>query len=285
MVNILITGGTGFIGKNVIEELEKQYHLILPVRNPDKLEGESPNITVVDFPEELTEVVTRYNPDIIINLLGILNEEPKKGITFEKVHVEYVRQLVEGAKRSGVKKFIQMSALGADENSKSRYARTKAEGERLVINSGIDYVILRPSIILGKGQKLFEDLKKFSVLTPVILAPKGKVQPVHIDDVVKTVKKAVDDDNLKNEIIELCGTRIVSYKELFEFALSYIGRKRIVIEMPAGFFWFMLPVFRLLPEPPVTEDQLYLLEKDNVCSGKHKTQKDILGQVKVAFRL
>ncbi|WP_457643864.1 complex I NDUFA9 subunit family protein [Persephonella sp.] len=284
-MKVLITGGTGFVGRYVVEELENKYQLVLPVRIPEKLESKGPGITVEEFPEDLSTVVEKHSPDVVINLLGILNEEPKKGITFEKVHVEFVRQLVDGAKRSGVKKFIQMSALGADENSKSRYARTKAEGERLVIDSGIDYVILRPSIILGKGQKLFEDLKKFSLLTPVLLAPKGRVQPVHIDDVVNTIKKAVEDESLRNEIIELCGTRIVSYKELFEFALSYIGRKRIVIEMPSGFFWFMLPVFRLLPEPPVTEDQLYLLEKDNVCSGKHKTQKDILGQVKVAFKV
>jgi len=284
-MKLLITGGTGFVGRYVIEELENNHQLILPVRNPENLENKSHNITIENFPENLSSVVEKHRPDVVVNLLGILNEEPKKGITFEKVHVEYLKQLIEGAKNSGVKKFIHISALGADKNSKSRYAKTKAKGEKLAINSGIDYVILRPSIILGKGQKLFEDLKKFSILTPVILAPKGKVQPVHIDDVVKTVKKAVEDDNLKNEIIELCGSRIVSYKELFEFVLSYIGRKRIVIEMPAGFFWRILPILKLMPEPPITEDQLYLLEKDNICSGKHKTQKDILGQVKVAFKI
>ena len=281
-MKVLITGGTGFVGSHIVEELEKEHYLFLTVRNPYKI-SPSQRVKIIPFSEEIDEIVLQTKPDTIVNCLGILNE--KGDSTFKKVHVEYVERLIEGAKKVKVKKIIHMSALGADINSKSRYAKTKAEGEQIIKNSGIDYIILRPSIILGKGQKLFEDLKKFSKLTPIILAPQGKVQPVHVSDVVETVKKGVEDENLKNIIIELCGNRIVSYKELFEFALSYIGKKRIVIQMPSSFFWFMLPVFRLFPEPPVTEDQLHLLEKDNVCSGKFPSQKDILGKVRNPFRI
>ncbi|WP_457638669.1 complex I NDUFA9 subunit family protein [Persephonella sp.] len=284
-MKIFIAGGTGFVGRHLVSLLEKDHHLIIPARQPSKLQHETPNVTVIPFSEELSDLIIKHSPDIVVNLLGILQEEPSEGITFEKVHVEYTKSLIEGAKKSGVKKFIHISALGADINSKSRYAKTKAEAEQIVINSGIPYVIIRPSIILGKGQKLFEDLKKFSSLTPVILAPAGKVQPVHIDDVVETIKKAVEDESIKNTIIELCGSRIITYRELFEFALSYIGKKRVVLQMPAWFFWMMLPVFKLFPEPPVTEDQLYLLETDNICTGRYLTQKDILGSVKVAFKL
>lgn len=281
-MKVLITGGTGFVGSHIVEELEKEHYLFLTVRNPYKI-SPSQRVKIIPFSEEIDEIVLQTKPDTIVNCLGILNE--KGDSTFKKVHVEYVERLIEGAKKVKVKKIIHMSALGADINSKSRYAKTKAEGEQIIKNSGIDYIILRPSIILGKGQKLFEDLKKFSKLTPIILAPQGKVQPVHIIDVVDTVRKSIENENLKNMVIELCGNRIVSYKELFEFALSYIGKKRIVIQMPSSFFWFMLPVFRLFPEPPVTEDQLHLLEKDNVCSGKFPSQKDILGKVRNPFRI
>ncbi len=281
-MKVLITGGTGFVGSHIVEELEKEHYLFLTVRNPYKI-SPSQRVKIIPFSEEIDEIVLQTKPDTIVNCLGILNE--KGNSTFKKVHVEYVERLIEGAKKVKVKKIIHMSALGADINSKSRYAKTKAEGEQIIKNSGIDYIILRPSIILGKGQKLFEDLKKFSKLTPIILAPQGKVQPVHIIDVVDTVRKSIENENLKNMVIELCGNRIVSYKELFEFALSYIGKKRIVIQIPSLFFWFMLPVFRLFPEPPVTEDQLHLLEKDNVCSGKFPSQKDILGKVRNPFRI
>ncbi|MBK3331673.1 complex I NDUFA9 subunit family protein [Persephonella atlantica] len=281
-MKILITGGTGFVGRHVVEDLEREYHIIVPTRRVSKAQLSS-GVEFIPFSKELGSVVKQIKPDVIINCLGILKEE--KGETFEKVHVEYVKKLLQGAKEIGLKRFIHISALGADINSKSRYAKTKAEGEQIIKNSGIDYIILRPSIILGKGQKLFEDLKKFSKLTPVIFAPEGNVQPVHVLDVVDTIRKGIEDEKFKNIIIELCGNRIVSYKELFEFALSYIGKKRIVIQMPSSFFWFMLPVFRFFPEPPVTEDQLYLLEKDNVCSGNFPTQKNILGKVRNPFRI
>ncbi|SNZ02537.1 NADH dehydrogenase [Persephonella hydrogeniphila] len=284
-MKLFITGGTGFVGSYVVDDLERDFQIVMPVRTPQKIGKRTENVHIIDFSENLSRLIKEHKPDIVINLLGILNENRKKGVTFQKVHVEFVREIVEGAIEAGVQKIIHISALGADINSKSMYAQTKAEGERIVKNSGIDYVILRPSIILGKGQKLFEDLKKFSFLTPIIFAPKGKVQPVHIEDVVETIRKAVENIELKNTVIELCGNRIVSYKELFEFALSYIGKKRAVIEMPSSFFWAMIPIFRLFPDPPITEDQLYLLEKDNICSGKLPTQKDVLGKVRNPFKI
>ena len=280
-MRILLTGSTGFVGSYILDSLEGRYELILPVRNKEKLKKEIPNATITSFKEPLSDIVIKYQPDIVINTLGILIES--KNITFEKVHVEYVRQLVEGSVKSSVKKFIHISALGADKNSKSRYAKTKAEAEEIIMSSGLNYLILRPSIILGKGQKLFDDLRKLSLIAPLLFAPKGKVQPVHIDDVVDVVLKGVE-NGLDNEIIELCGNRIVSYKELFQFALGYIGRKRPVFEIPISVLQIMVPFMQILPEPPVTQDQIYLLEKDNVCTGKLKTQKDILGSVRNPFK-
>ena len=284
-MKLFITGGTGFIGSYVVDDLERDNQILLPVRNISKVGKKTENVKVIPFEENLSALIQEHKPEIVINLLGILNEDKKRGVTFHKVHVDFVEQIVNGSLKTGVRKIIHVSALGADINSKSMYAKTKAMGESLIINSGIDYLILRPSIVLGKGQKLFEDLKKFSRMTPVIFAPKGKVQPVHVEDIVDLIRKGVEDEKLKNLIVELCGNRIVSYKELFEFALSYIGKKRIVIQMPSSFFWLMLPVFRLFPEPPVTEDQLYLLEKDNVCTGNYPTHKDIIGKVRNPFKI
>ncbi|WP_456465126.1 NAD-dependent epimerase/dehydratase family protein [Persephonella sp.] len=284
-MKLFITGGTGFIGSYVVDDLERDNQIILPVRNPSKVGKKTENVKIIPFEENLSVLIEKHQPQIVINLLGILNEDRKRGSTFQKIHVEYVKQIVDGSVKSNVEKIIHVSALGADINSKSMYAKTKAEGEKLIIDSGIDYLILRPSIVLGRGQKLFEDLKKFSKMTPVIFAPEGKVQPVHVEDLVDTIRKGVEERDLKNIIVELCGNRIVSYKELFEFALSYIGKKRVVIQMPSSFFWFMLPIFKLFPEPPVTQDQLYLLEKDNVCTGRYPTHKDIIGKVRNPFKI
>ncbi len=284
-MKILITGGTGFVGRYIVNELCKEHYLYLPVRNMEKAKKVltcEKNITLIPFIDKLSLIVERARPDVVINLLGILKENKKEGSTFYKVHYEFTKELVDGSKKANVKKFIQMSALGADKNSKSLYMRTKALAEEYVKNSGLVYTIFRPSIILGKEQKLFQDLKRYSKVSPFYLAPKGKVQPVNIYDVRDCFIESVD--KLGNETFEICGDKIVSYKELFKFALRYLGIKRPVIELPRVFFLPLIPLFSIFPDPPMTLDQYYMLEKDNVCSGNFKGTRYILGKVRDAFK-
>ncbi|WP_457621684.1 complex I NDUFA9 subunit family protein [Persephonella sp.] len=283
-MKFVVTGGTGFVGRYIVEELSKEYQVVVPTRNIPKAEqlyGNNKNVKIIYFQEDLDHTVRKYEPDIIINLLGILYENRKKGITFEKVHFEYTKKLVDAASDIGVKLFIQMSALGADPSSKSRYQRTKGVAEEYIRSSQINYIIHRPSIIMGKEQKLFSDMKKFGKFMPLFLAPEGKVQPVHILDVRDCFLKSL---NERNEIFELCGSKIVSFKELFEFALKYVGYSRPVIQMPNIFFKIMLPFFKILPEPPMTEDQYYMLQKDNVCSGKYRGVRELLGKIRDPFK-
>ncbi len=280
-MKILMTGSTGFVGRYIVNQLCKENDMLLPVRNMEKAQRVikcEKNITLIPFIENLSILVEKYKPDIVINLLGILKENKKEGSTFYKVHFEFTKELVDGSKRANVKKFIQMSALGADKNSKSRYMKTKALAEEYLINSGLTYTIFRPSIIMGKEQKLFQDLKKYAKISPFYLAPKGRVQPVNIYDVRDCFLKATK--GLDNGTFELCGDKVITYKELFEFALRYIGVNRPVIQVPRYFFLPLLPLFSLFPDPPMTKDQYYMLEKDNVCSGKYKGVKDILGTVR-----
>ncbi|WP_457642058.1 complex I NDUFA9 subunit family protein [Persephonella sp.] len=281
-MRIFITGGTGFVGRYVVRKLSEDKEIILPTRNIKKAKQLFPeeNIKAIHFQEDLDYLIKKYQPDIVINLLGILFEDKKKGITFEKVHFEYTKKLVDASSETDVKKFIQMSALGADPNSKSRYQRTRSIAEEYIQSSHLEYVILRPSIILGKEQKLFEDMKKFAKIAPFIFAPPGKVQPVHVLDVRDCILKSI---NEKNEIFELCGDKVITFTQLFRFVLSYLGYKKSVIEMPKAFFRVMLPVFQLFPKPPMTKDQYYMLEKDNICSGKYKGVKELIGKIRNPF--
>ena len=284
-MKILLTGSTGFVGSHLLKKLLeiKNIQLILPVRSSKKLKHlrENPKINILSFKEALENLVIETKPDIVINLLGILTEIPEKNITFEKVHFEFTKRLVDGAKKSNVELFIQMSALGADKNSKSRYQKTKALAEECLIKSELNYFIFRPSIILGKGQKLFEDFKFLSKFSPFFIAPRGKVQPVHIDDVVESFVKVLNFQE-KNQIFELCGRKIVSYKELFEFALMLLNIKKPVIEVNRC---LLLPVALVgsIFGKPLTLDQWYMLEKDNICLGEYKGVYDILGSVRDAF--
>ncbi len=284
-MKIFIAGATGFVGRYIVNVLKEKHHLVLPVRNLKKAEailGTYPTIEYVRFSDNLFSLVKDAKPDIVINLLGILVET--KEATYEKVHIEYTKQLVNGALEVGFIKFLQMSALGADKNSKSRYAKTKAIAEEYVEKSGLKYAIYRPSIILGQEQKLFSDFRKLAKIAPFFLAPKGKVQPVHILDVRDSFIKGVEKE-IHNEIFELCGPKIVSYKKLFQFALKFSGINRPVIEVPISILAFLLPFMSLFPEPPFTKDQLYMLEKDNICRGLYPGIKEILGKYRDPFKI
>jgi NADH dehydrogenase len=152
---------------------------------------------------------------------------------------------------------VHISALGVRPDSRSRYHKTKWKAEEFIRNSGLPYAIFRPSIVLGKGQKLYEDLKFFSRFTPVILAPKMKVQPVSVEKVVDSVKGAIYGN--VTGTFELCGDKVMSMKELFELVLSELGIKRLVLEVPRLFF---LPM--ALVGLGLTFDQ-YLMMEDNLC--------------------
>lgn len=285
-MKIMIYGSSGFVGRYVVERL-KEYNLILPVSNTWKISEtfkSMDNIKIINYHQDNPGVeIIDEKPDIVINLIGILRENPSLGSTFEKVHYQLSKTFIDISKEVKVKKFIQMSALGADIGSKSRYLKSKAMAEKYLVDSEISYVIFRPSIIMGKEQKLFDDLKRYSKIAPFYLAPiDAKVQPVHIFDVADCFKRALDED-IKDEIFELCGNRIVNFKELFEFALSYMNINRSVIGVPKKVFLFLTPIFQLMPEPIMTLDQYYMLEKDNICTKNHKTVENLLGKVRDAF--
>ena len=287
-MRLFITGATGFVGYHLVNKLleYQNIRIIAPVRDIEKGKTlfKNSKIKFIHFQEDLEFLLKKEKIDIVINLLGILIEDKKKGITYEKVHYEFTKRLIEGAISSNVFKFLQMSALGVDKNSDSRYFKTKYLAEEILINSGLNYSIFRPSIILGKGQKLFEDFKKFAKFTPIFLAPTGKVQPIHIDDVVDLFIKNIF-ENFNNKIWEICGDKIITYKELFEFALKYIGIKRKVIQVPNWFFLPFLPIFELLPNPPMTKEQYLMLKKDNICNGKNLEVKKVLGKLRNPFNI
>lgn len=287
-MKIVVYGSSGFVGRYVVDRL-KDHYLVLPVVERESVERRYAGIQTIKV-VNLDRLnpgrhITEEKPDIVINLIGILKENPGQDITFENVHYGISKNLIDSAKSTKVGKFVQMSALGADINSKSRYSKTKAMAEKYLVESSLDYVIFRPSIIMGKEQRLFNDLKKYSKIAPFFLAPvDARVQPVHVFDVADCFKKAVEED-IKNEVFELCGNRIINFKELFEFALLYTDIHRPVIGVPKKLFLPLIPFFMLLPDPIMTLDQYYMLEKDNVCSKNYRGVKDLLGKVRDAFMI
>ncbi len=287
-MKILITGSTGFVGRYITNVLIDKYTLVLPVRNFQKAKNVlnlNKKAKLISFTENLDEIVINEKPDVIINLLGILKEDRKNNMTYEKVHYVFTQRLVDGAlKASSVKHFVQMSALGASISSKSRYFKTKAAAENYIKSVKLKYSIFRPSIIMGKEQLLFKQFKQLSKVSPFFIAPKGKVQPVHILDVRDCIIKVVENFQ-RNNIYELCGNKVVTYKELFKFVLEYLGIRRPVIEVDK---MLLLPVALLgnfVDQLPLNYEQWLMLEKDNVCSGKYPGVKSLLKSIRNPFEL
>src|SRR5512143_2520342 len=284
---ILVTGGTGFVGGYLIRRLRQEG---LPVRalarHPDKVQPlKDLGIEVVhgDISDKTSLEKAAEGVERVIHLVGIIQETP--GVTFRGVHVEGTRNVIEAARKAGVRHFFHQSALGTRPGAKSEYHRTKWEAEELVRQSGIPHTILRPSLIYGSGDKftikLSEMLRRAPVM-PVIGSGQSRVQPIYIDDVVSCMVKVVIGDAFLNEIYEIGGPDQLTYKEVMTAIAEAMGLKRAAVHLP---LFFMKPIAHaletVLSNPPLTTDQLIMLQEDNVCSMRDI--RDAFGIEPLAF--
>ncbi|WP_456455003.1 NAD-dependent epimerase/dehydratase family protein [Thermovibrio sp.] len=252
-MRVLIVGASGFIGSHLLKGLKGKYSLFAVSRR--EVKG-APSFTFSSLSYAFKEV----KPQVVVNCVGILKEEGEN--TFEKAHVEVVKELLKLSGEVSVKKFIHISALGV-ERERSSYQKTKLKGEELVKTSGIPYLILRPSIVLGEGQKLYEDLKRLSKFLPFLVAPKMKVQPVKVEKVVEAVRKGIE-CRLKG-VIPLCGEEVISMGELFKRVLKELEINRPVVEVPKvllfpvalfGLFGFNLDQYRMIEDNTCREEKV-----------------------------
>lgn len=273
-MRIFIAGGGGFVGRALIKRLAG-HHLTLPSRSPEKFTREGIKGSFPVFTDDLEKLVKDAAPEAVINLLGIIRETP--GSSFDLVHGEYTRRLLAGARAAGARKFIQMSALGAAPGAPSAYHRSKFAGEEAVRASGLPYVIFRPSFIDGEGQNLRLELAALARFLPVFAAPNDALcAPVPVEAVAECFARAAEDASVKDEIFELAGEKAVSFREVVAGSLRQAGVRRPVLGLPRAFFYPLLPLFALLPVPPMTREQYLMMASPNVPSGERRGVKDLL---------
>ena len=292
MKKVLIFGGSGQCGLHLIRKLTKRNHLVTVVtRNLHKkgiilkTQGNPGYVEVVEanvFNEnELNRLFE--NKDICINLVGILFE--KKNNTFKNIHVNFPTMLSQKCEKYNIKKLIHVSALGIEKSLDSKYAISKLEGEKNIINNFSNLNILRPSVVFSVDDNFTTNLMTLLNLLPIFplyYGGKTKFCPLHVSDFCDIILKVIE-ENISDKIIECVGPEEISFREIIEKLLISIEKKRTLIRIPIKVANFIAYFFEKFPSPLITRDQIKLLKYDNVLSGKYKSNFDIGVSAKVKF--
>ena len=275
-VNRLVTifGGSGFVGRHLVRALCKRgYRIRIAVRRPDLTGHLQPLGRVGQI--HAVQASLRHagsvdaalrDADAAINLVGILHETGRQ--RFVDVQALGAERVARATSNLGIP-FVHMSAIGADPDSASRYARSKAEGEQLVLAAKPDAVIMRPSIIFGPEDHFFNrfaSMARISPALPLIGGGATRFQPVFAGDVALAFADAVDGKVKRGTIYELGGQEVRSFKELMQLMLAIIQRKRLLLPIPFPIAKLQAGILGILPNPPLTTDQVELLKRDNVVS-------------------
>ncbi len=276
---VTIFGGSGFIGAQTVRALARQgYRIRVAVRQPGRgyrlrMLGDVGQIEVVQANLRNADSVKRAltGAQACINLVGVLRETGRQG--FMSLHEMGAKTVAQAAKAAGVTTFVQMSALGADANSESKYARTKAAGEDAVRAVFPNAVIVRPSVVFGPEDNLFNRFAQLASLAPVLPLPGAatKMQPVFVGDVAAAIAQAVSDPSLAGSVLELGGPAVMTLREIVELVCRETGRNRTIVALPWGLAGLMGKagdIAGALIAPPITSDQVLMLKTDNVA-GLH----------------
>ena len=269
---ILIFGGTGFLGNSLIKlllKMDAEIILFTRIINSGKSIQKyksNPNIKIVHWNFTDHELIKEniLNSDCIINLCGILYEN--RNDEFFRIHSDFPALLGKLSSKNNLNSLIHVSALGVSEFSESRYSRSKAIGERKLLENFPNGKIIRPSLLFGKGDNFFGQFSQMASLSPFLplISRTTKFQPVFVDDVAKAIINLLESPKYKETTFEIGGEFIYSFEELLKILLEIKKIKRILI--PLNPQLMMIPAFFLqqLPKPPFTVDQMKLLKKDNI---------------------
>lgn len=298
-MKVAVIGGTGFVGTHIVERLVAQGHLPRLLVRP----GSDHKIPAPEISEPVAGDVADDDAldralagtDAVVYLIGLLREEPARGATFEAMHHEAVVRTIEAAKRTGVERFILMSANGVKPDG-TAYQRTKHAAEEALRASGIRWTIFRPSVVFGdpKGRMEFcTQLKRDIIDSPLPaplffdgLLPKNaggfELAPVHIDDVAAAFVLALTEPRTELQTYSLCGPDRLSWRQILSTIAAACGRTKWMLPAPALAVGAAAGLLERFAWFPITKDQLKMLMEGNCCSENDSFAR--LGMVPTRFR-
>lgn len=277
--NIVILGGTGFVGSHMVPRLHADGHRITVLSRNRELNrelGVLPRVHVENADVYDLPALTRKfaGAEAVINLVGILNERRSDGSGFHKAHVELAETVVAACKAAVVPRILQMSALRAGEGA-SHYLRTRFDAESRIRDSRLDWTIFRPSVIFGSGDGLFFRFASLLRIAPVLPLARAdaKFAPVHVGDVSEAFARALAHPHSIGHSYELFGPRVISLREIVQWTAGLIGKRPLVIGLPDVLGYVQARIGEWLPGKPISRDNFRSLQIDSVGD------KDGLGEL------
>jgi NADH dehydrogenase len=273
---VTVFGGSGFLGRHVVRALANRgYRVLVAVRRPELAGYLRPmgrvgqvNLVQANLRHPQSIAAALRDADIAVNLAGILCQRGRQ--RFDAVQAVGAEAVALAAQSVGAR-VVHVSAIGADAKSRSRYARSKADGERRVLAVAPTATIMRPSIMFGIEDNFFNRFAALACMAPALPLPGGgrtRFQPVFAGNVAEAVALAVDGSAKPGAIYELGGPAVHTFLDLMNFILATIERRRLLIPVPFALLKLQAVFAQFLPGPPITPDQVEMLKRDNVVSDE-----------------
>lgn len=266
-----VIGGTGFLGRRVVHALAASgYSVRIAARRPGKLERDAPaNVARVraDIRDEASIQAALAGAHLVVNAVSLFVE--KRGLTFEDIHVVGAERVARCAHDSGAAQLIHVSGIGARADSPSRFIRARARGEEVVRARFAQAVMVRPSVMVGRDDALLSSLESMTRFPVIPLFGKGdsRLQPAWVEDVAGAIAALAQREDMGGRAFEFGGAQVCTFREALRVVMAQLGReKRLLLPVPFALWNPIVAALGVLPNPPLTRDQLILMRADNVVS-------------------
>lgn len=282
---VTVFGGTGFLGRRVVQSLAMAgKHIRIAARNPStsgfsaapgQLEA-----VAADIRDDQAVASAVDGATAVVNAVSLYVE--KGELTFEAVHVEGAERVARCGRSAGVQSLVHVSGIGVDRGSPSKFVRARARGEKAVISLFEEATVVRPSVMFACGEAFLQALENVTRLPVVPLFGQGdtRLQPAFVEDVAGAIARLIELQNdrvslFEPSLFELGGNKVYTYRQAVQAVAARLGRKRMLMPLPFPAWHAMVSILKVLPNPPLTRDQLVLMESDNVVGPGVKTFRDL----------